>query len=646
MSVFQELVVKFSADKRGYDRAASDVDRSLKGIARGAKAAGVAIAAAIGVQGVRAMGEFVRAGGQAANIQLAFARATRGQVGALRQLQAASGGTISNLELMTQANQALALGAAKNASEVAELVRVSRSLGRALGIDATFALNSLNTGIARQSKLYLDNLGIIIDVEAANERYAASIGKTVQQLTDAERREVFRNTALERANELVAELGGVTETSADSMERLAVAFQNTVDGIKMMVARAPELRMMFELMGGVLGRYNESIDARSMGLSVSQMRDLEMLTGMIPSLNLQQTQQLIGQTTIGLGSLGPVDPTRAVMSRYLAALEAHEQELRRAAQSTAEIVRIQNAQIRSMPAGAGGMAGTRPTAPPIDSLFGGGGALGPSFMDNVGEMFRSTFDPKNLGMGLAQGIASGGVSFLMSGLTTVFQGLFGGMSSLERAIRDNTRILDLVSSQRFAEELTNAGFGDAAVSMRDELRRLLEEIALGNVPFQNGVARLLNRQILEQSGFDVNMAEQIAAALGIDLENFASLDALRQFLTALERGTGALDGLGDAARSVTGALLNVPTGFKVALNRFRADGAGGGDMGGGGVIPGGEIIVDTAPPPGGGGGGRGTGIYVDKLYIQAATPTVARQLETEILRSSGRGTTLLQPAVR
>jgi hypothetical protein len=79
---------------------------------------------------------------------------------------------------MVGMNRALALGAANNAEQFGELSRTAITLGRALGVDATFAMESLSLGIGRQSRLILDNLGLIVSVETANKKYAAALGKT------------------------------------------------------------------------------------------------------------------------------------------------------------------------------------------------------------------------------------------------------------------------------------------------------------------------------------------------------------------------------------------------------------------------------------------------------------------------------------
>ena len=67
------------------------------------------------------------------------------------------------------------LGVTKNTDEMAEMFDIAQRLGRALGVDAAHSVESLITGIGRQSRLMLDNIGIIVDSEKAYESYANSL---------------------------------------------------------------------------------------------------------------------------------------------------------------------------------------------------------------------------------------------------------------------------------------------------------------------------------------------------------------------------------------------------------------------------------------------------------------------------------------
>jgi len=198
-------------------------------------------------------------GGRVITVESAFAQATGDAQGAIEKLRTASRGLLSDYDLMTAANQALTLGSADNVEGVGELIEVSQKLGKALGIDAKYALESLNTGIARQSRLYLDNLGIIVDVEGENQRYAASLGRTAASLTEAEKREVFRTAALETAHRKVLELGGAEETAGDASARLRVALANARDELARIVAQSGEVIKFFNNLAAGVNEVSERL---------------------------------------------------------------------------------------------------------------------------------------------------------------------------------------------------------------------------------------------------------------------------------------------------------------------------------------------------------------------------------------------------
>ena len=206
-----------------------------------ATAAGVsAVTASVVALGV-AIGKTAERGNRILAVRAAFQRVG----GDIEQLRAATGGLISDFDLMVGMNSAIALGSARNTEEFGRLARVAQNLGRALGIDAQFALESLNTGISRQSKLYLDNLGIILDVDAANAAYAASLGKSVDALSESERKLAFRNAALQQAEALVNRLGVAEDNAGTAAERATVKLANLRDELTTLVAESPTLNTFF-----------------------------------------------------------------------------------------------------------------------------------------------------------------------------------------------------------------------------------------------------------------------------------------------------------------------------------------------------------------------------------------------------------------
>lgn len=135
-------------------------------------------------------------------------------------VQRASEYTIKQTDAMQAANQAMLLGVAKSPAEFEKLTRVAVALGRAMGQDSKKSIEDMTIGLGRQSKLILDNLGLMVSAEKANEKYAAAIGKTVDELTDAEKKQAFINEALAQGEAKVAALGNSGLDTAGKIERL------------------------------------------------------------------------------------------------------------------------------------------------------------------------------------------------------------------------------------------------------------------------------------------------------------------------------------------------------------------------------------------------------------------------------------------
>ena len=142
------------------------------------------------------------------------------------KLNHAVNGTMKQTDLMTEANNAMMLGVVKSDEEMAQLFDTAQRLGQALGVDTAQAVNSLVTGMGRQSKLMLDNLGIMIDTNKANEDFAESIGKSVSQLTEQEKKLAFNNAVLEESGRLVANLGDEVLDNQSTFQQMDTAIDS------------------------------------------------------------------------------------------------------------------------------------------------------------------------------------------------------------------------------------------------------------------------------------------------------------------------------------------------------------------------------------------------------------------------------------
>ena len=190
--------------------------------------------------GIRQTLKFAESASKLESVSTAFntlTGSTNATFSSLNKLQQATNDTVSEIDLLTQANNALILGVTDNTDEMAEMFDIAQRLGRALGRDTASSVESLITGIGRQSRLMLDNIGIIVKAEEAYEAFAEANGTTADKLTDSQKKQAFFNATMESAKTKVSALGEETLTSQDifdqfsaSMSNLASAFGGFMSG--------------------------------------------------------------------------------------------------------------------------------------------------------------------------------------------------------------------------------------------------------------------------------------------------------------------------------------------------------------------------------------------------------------------------------
>ena len=172
---------------------------------------------------------------------------------AIDKLRGATDNTMSNFDLFQQANNAMILGVSKNSDEMAEMFDIAQRLGHALGRDTKSSVESLITGIGRQSRLMLDNIGIIVKAEEAYESYAQALNKTADDLTDAEKKQAFLTATMESARRKVANIGEETHDTRTSFQQLTTATDN-------LKARIGETASAFEPLVKSMTSFMDAID--------------------------------------------------------------------------------------------------------------------------------------------------------------------------------------------------------------------------------------------------------------------------------------------------------------------------------------------------------------------------------------------------
>ena len=157
----------------------------------------------------------------------AFGRLTDGidkETLSLGVLRGATKGMVADVDLLTTANLGLNYGIP--VERMQELYRIASVLGPAMGVSVTQAVENLTYGFGRQSIKILDNLGIMVDADRAYREYAATLGKTSEELTDTERRMAFFSKGMEQASEQVDKLQGSTGKLQTATETLNASVKN------------------------------------------------------------------------------------------------------------------------------------------------------------------------------------------------------------------------------------------------------------------------------------------------------------------------------------------------------------------------------------------------------------------------------------
>ena len=202
----------------------------------------------------------------------------------LQKLRKATNNTVDDMQLMQQANNAMMLGIVKSEEEMAELFDAAQRMGQALGRDVVSSIESLVTGMGRQSRLMLDNLGIIVKTNEAYEKYARANNLSADSLTDLQKKQAFNQETLSQSGEILEKLGiEVLSTNASIAQlqvataRLSRAFGEVLAPVLEVVATA-----MVKVANVLNARMIKSLAAAVATLSAAYIFNAAVLAPLIP----------------------------------------------------------------------------------------------------------------------------------------------------------------------------------------------------------------------------------------------------------------------------------------------------------------------------------------------------------------------------
>jgi hypothetical protein len=147
--------------------------------------------------------------------------------------------TISNFELMKVASRDLAAGMNLTDAQFGTLSKGAFALAQATGTDVKAALDTMNDAMLTGKTRALGLLTGKIDLGAAEERYAKSIGTTADHLTDEGKLEAARAAILASVGGAIDRIGEQSDGLDEKVAQLQTTWANFTDELGKVIAKSP-----------------------------------------------------------------------------------------------------------------------------------------------------------------------------------------------------------------------------------------------------------------------------------------------------------------------------------------------------------------------------------------------------------------------
>lgn len=194
--------------------------------------------------------DFTSEGAQIAHVEENFERLTNqaGRLGAtlLGELKAGTKSTITDFELIKMVNGDLAAGMNLTDKQFRTLADGGFALAKAKGIDVAQAMDIVNDAMLTGRTRSLALLTGKIDLAAAEERYATTLGTTSDKLTAEGKIEAARMAILESVGKATSKLGEQTIGLDDIIAQARTKWNNWYEDLAKSVASSPHVVHAFE----------------------------------------------------------------------------------------------------------------------------------------------------------------------------------------------------------------------------------------------------------------------------------------------------------------------------------------------------------------------------------------------------------------
>ena len=196
------------------------------------------------------------------------------------RLQDATGGQLAFAEAAQSV--AIARAAGVTSDQLARIGVVAKNASIALGRDLTDSLNRLVRGVTKAEPELLDELGIILRLEIAAEKYGAKIGKAAKDLNIFEKSQAVVNEVLEQGESKFGEFN----TGLNEFTKLAKTFDDLINKIKGGLTGVAEF---------IAGGLAKNIYALTGAFALLGSGILSAITPQVPKIDVDAASQAAGK---------------------------------------------------------------------------------------------------------------------------------------------------------------------------------------------------------------------------------------------------------------------------------------------------------------------------------------------------------------
>jgi hypothetical protein len=240
----------------------------------------------------------------------------------------ATGHAISLEESMRSV--ALITSAGIDASKIEEFGEVARKASVALGRNLTDSMSRLTRGVTKLEPELLDELGIMVRLDEASKTYADSIGKSVSELSNFEKRQAFLNATLAEGE---AKFGSLGNVDVNAFDKLSATFadlaKSGIGGIADMIK--PIVNFLSEkplALLSVLTLFASTISSQvlgSLGDMTQKTKDAALATADLNRKKIQDISHMNRSSKAMSNLVGKMKDGNAVNQDFVASIRGQNQ---------------------------------------------------------------------------------------------------------------------------------------------------------------------------------------------------------------------------------------------------------------------------------------------------------------------------------